>query len=219
MSFIHQLVSFVVIAAYAVLCIELIFLHVPSVASVYQLVWIKKSIVNYHNEKLTHGRLYDVLHWPMMKKLWLLGLPTAISVVTGLLPLVYIGCLWTNLCSWEQLNNTSVAQNIIGMLLIIGGRVFTVYATLIIRKENRQTKDSFQLKTDGVFRYSRNPLLVGMYVMYVGMWVLFPQIIFGVGLFIYVINMHFRILLEEDFLFFQFGKPFQEYKQQVSRYL
>jgi protein-S-isoprenylcysteine O-methyltransferase Ste14 len=219
MHLIHQLVSFVVIASYAILLLELIFLHVPSVASVYQLVWIKKSIINYHNEKLTHGRLYLVLHWPTIKKLLLLGLPTGISIITGLLPLIYIGCLLTKVCSWEQLNNISIMQNIVGMLLIICGRIFTVYATLVIRQENRQTKESFQLKTDGVFGFSRNPLLVGMYVMYVGMLVVFPQILFALGLFVYVLNMHFRILLEEDFLLFQFGKPFHEYQQHVRRYL
>lgn len=219
MFFIHQLVCFVIISAYALVLYELVFLHVPSVASVYQLLWSNKSIINYNDEKLSSGKLFDVLHWPMVKKLLLLAIPTFFSILTGLLPLFYTVAIITNMFIWDDLNNTTLYQNLVGIVLIIMGRVFTVYATFVIRKENAQVKESFHLKTHGVFGISRNPLLVGMYVMYLGMLFIFPTILFAVGLIIYVTNMHFRILLEEDFLSFQFGQPFDTYKINVRRYL
>lgn len=219
MFFIHQLVCFVILFAYALVVFELVFLHVPSVASVYQLLWSKKSIINHSNEKLLSGKLFEVLQWPMVKKLLLLAIPTFLSILAGLLPLFYIVAIITNMFSWDDLNNTTLFQNLVGIVLVIIGRVFTVYATLVIRKENAQVKDSFQLKTNDVFGLSRNPLLVGMYVMYLGMLCIFPNILFAVGLIIYATNMHFRILLEEDFLSFQFGQPFDTYKINVRRYL
>ena len=219
MDLIHKVATIVVVTAYAILLLELVFLHVPSVASVYQLVWRKKSIINYSNQKLTSGKLFDVLQWHMFKKILLLAIPTFISIITGLLPLIYLITIMTNMYSWDIFNNTTLSQNLIGIVLIVAGRVFTVYATLVIRKENIQVKDSFQLKTNTVFGLSRNPLLVGMYVMYMGMFCIFPNVLLAIGLMIYVSNMHFRILLEEDFLYFQFGKPFDAYKIKVRRYL
>jgi protein-S-isoprenylcysteine O-methyltransferase Ste14 len=215
----HLLVLIVILAAYIFLAIELIFLHVPSVASVYQLIWSKKSIVNYSEEGLTSGRLYEVHNWPLFKKILLLAFPTGISIITGILPLIFIFCITVFNYAWADFNNTYLFQNLAGIILIIIGRVITLYATFKIRADNLQKEDSFQLKTDGVFGLSRNPLLVGMYVMYLGMFVVFPVLLFGIGLLVYFFNMHFRILLEEDFLEFQFGTPFGEYKQKVKRYI
>jgi protein-S-isoprenylcysteine O-methyltransferase Ste14 len=70
-----------------------------------------------------------------------------------------------------------------------------------------------------LFGRSRNPLLLGMYLFYAGMWVLFPTLIFAVGLVVYVLNMHFRVLLEEDFLRHHFGAPFDQYMLKARRYL
>jgi protein-S-isoprenylcysteine O-methyltransferase Ste14 len=215
----HQFVIFVILMAYGLLLFELVFLHVPSVASVYQLVWSKNSIINYNNEKLESGRLYEILKWPLLKKMLLLALPTFISIIAGCLPLVYLMFILLKTFSWQDLNNFYLIQNIAGIAFIVAGRVFTIYATLEIRKENQQKEKSFDLKTNGVFGLSRNPLLVGMYVMYLGMFIIFPDIFFAAGLIVYFSNMHFRILLEEDFLEFQFGKPFIMYKQRVKRYI
>jgi protein-S-isoprenylcysteine O-methyltransferase Ste14 len=219
MAFMHQIVIIIIFLAYGLLIFELVFLHVPSVASVYQLIWSNKSIINYSNEKLERGSLYNVLQWPALKKLVLLALPTLISILTGLLPLFYVIIILFNVSSWQDLNNYYFGQNLAGVFLVGAGRMFTMYATLNIRNQNRQKDSSFDLKTSRFFGISRNPILVGMYIMYVGMFVIFPQLLFAAGLFIYVLNMHFRILLEEDFLEFQFGEPFKIYKQKVKRYI
>jgi protein-S-isoprenylcysteine O-methyltransferase Ste14 len=215
----HLIVVIIILTAYILLAMELVFLHVPSVASVYQLIWSKKSIVNYSHEQLKSGKLYEVLHWSLIKKISFLAIPTGVSIITGLLPLAFIFYILFFDYSWSYFNNSFFLQNLAGVFLIIGGRIITLYATFKIRTDNQQKEDSFQLKTNGVFSLSRNPLLVGMYVMYAGMFVIFPVILFGIGLLVYFFNMHFRILLEEDFLEFQFGAPFKKYKQTVKRYL
>jgi protein-S-isoprenylcysteine O-methyltransferase Ste14 len=212
-------VFIVIFLAYCTLFAELIFLHVPSVASVYQLIFSKKSIVNFSKEQLPHAsRLYGVLNWPLTRKLLLLALPTFISIITGLLPLLFLGLIYFGVCNWHQLNNVSFVQNCIGIILILAGRVLTIFSTFLIRKKNRQQMDSFDLKTDGAFAFSRNPLLLGMYIMYAGMFVTFPVFIFGIGLSVYFANMHFRVLLEEDFLQQQFGDSFSKYKKKTKRY-
>jgi protein-S-isoprenylcysteine O-methyltransferase Ste14 len=211
-------VVIVVLLAYCTLFSELVFLHVPSVASVYQLVFSKKSIINFNNSELQDCRLKRVLQWPSFKKILLLALPTFISIITGLLPLMYLAMIYGNKATWHNLNSEYSLQHIAGILCIITGRTLTIYSTFEIRKSNRQKEDSFDLKTDGIFGFSRNPLLLGMYVMYAGMLIIFPTITFISGMVVYLANMHFRVLLEEDFLYHQFGNKFIHYRQKTKRY-
>lgn len=214
----HLIVVIVILLAYATLFSELVFLHVPSVASVYQLIFSKKSIVNFNNAELPDCRLKRVLQWPSIKKIMLLALPTFISIITGVLPLLYLAMIYYNMVTWKQLNSEYSFQHIAGILCIITGRTFTIYSTFEIRKSNRQKEGSFDLKTNGIFGFSRNPLLLGMYIMYAGMLIIFPTITFALGLLVYLANMHFRVLLEEDFLFHMFGDKFIHYRQKTKRY-
>ena len=198
---------------------ELVLLHVPSVASVYQLVFTRNSILQFSERPLPDCRLRRVMQWPLSLKILLLALPTAVSVLTGLLPVYY---LLVGFCSGDSsasCQQSSKVLSLAGMLLVIAGRLLTIYANLLIRKHNRQHAGSFELKTTGLFGRSRNPLLLGMYLFYAGMWVLFPTLIFAVGLVVYVLNMHFRVLLEEDFLRHHFGAPFDQYMLKARRYL
>lgn len=214
----QQFASLIILLAYASLAAELIFLHVPSVASVYQLVFSKKSLVNFNKCPLPSGKLKAVMQWPLVVKILLLVVPTFICILTGLLPIIFIALLFLNKINWHQLNNHYIMQNTVGCILIMAGRFLTIYCTLIIRKNNKQQYHSFDLKTNDIFSFSRNPLLLGMYLMYAGTWVIFPTFFFALGLIIYLANMHFRILLEEDFLAHQFGEHFINYKQKTRRY-
>jgi protein-S-isoprenylcysteine O-methyltransferase Ste14 len=212
-------ISLVVALGMLSLLAELLFLHVPSVASVYQLVFTRNSILQFSGRPLPDCLLGRVLQWPLFKKIVLLALPTALSVITGLLPVYYLlaGFFSVNFSTFCQ--QSSKFLSVAGMLLLAAGRVLTIYANLIIRKHNRQYSGSFELKTTGLFGYSRNPLLLGMYVFYAGMWLLYPTLLFAAGLTIYVLNMHFRVLLEEDFLRHHFGAPFDRYLRKTGRYL
>lgn len=214
----YLIVVIVILLAYCTLFSELIFLHVPSVASVYQLIFSKKSIINFNTSELPDCRLKRVLQWPSVKKIALLALPTFISIITGVMPLLYLVLIYSNMATWKNLNSEYNFQHIAGILCIITGRTLTIYSTFEIRKSNRQKEDSFDLKTDGIFGFSRNPLLLGMYIMYAGMWIIFPTLTFAIGLIVYLANMHFRVLLEEDFLFHQFGDKFIHYRQKTKRY-
>lgn len=214
----YLIVIIVILLAYCTLFSELVFLHVPSVASVYQLVFSKKSILNFNNSELPDCRLKRVLQWPFIKKILLLALPTFISIITGVLPLFYLLMIYDNTSTWQKLHSTYNFQHIAGILCIIMGRTLTIYSTFEIRKRNLQKEGSFDLKTNGIFGFSRNPLLLGMYIMYTGMLIIFPTILFGFGMVVYLGNMHFRVLLEEDFLFHQFGDTFIRYRQQTKRY-
>ena len=197
---------------------ELVLLHVPSVASVYQLVFTRNSILQFSEKPLPDCRLHRVMQWPLPKKILLLALPTAVSIITGLLPVVYLLKVYCSPDCFAAFRVSYPIISIAGMLLVVLGRTLTIYANLLIRKHNRQHSGSFELKTTGLFARSRNPLLLGMYIFYAGLWLIFPTLVFAAGLVIYVFNMHFRVLLEEDFLQHHFGAPFDQYMLNARRY-
>ncbi len=81
-------------------------------------------------------------------------------------------------------------------------------------------QNSSQLVTAGLYRYTRNPMYLGMLIMLVGWaiylgslspWLMLP-------LFVWVINTQ-QILPEEAFLAQKFGASYQAYRQSVPRWL
>lgn len=81
-------------------------------------------------------------------------------------------------------------------------------------------QNSSQLVTAGLYRYTRNPMYVGMLVMLLG-WAIYlgsisPLLV--LPLFIWVINTQ-QILPEEALLTEKFGASYQAYLQSVPRWL
>ena len=70
------------------------------------------------------------------------------------------------------------------------GQAVTFVSVLQLRRHKIQS----ELQHSGLFRWSRNPGLVGMYVFYLGLCFLFPCVVLFVGLIPYVWNMHTRVL-------------------------
>ena len=76
------------------------------------------------------------------------------------------------------------------------------------------------LHTDRLFRYSRNPMYLGITIGLFGVAILFSSLInfFIPLLFLYVMDRHF-IAREEQALLLQFGEEYLEYKRKVRRWL
>jgi protein-S-isoprenylcysteine O-methyltransferase Ste14 len=79
-------------------------------------------------------------------------------------------------------------------------------------------KDEISLRTDGIFRYSRNPIYLGIYitVLAASLYTLNPLVLIaGAG----VAVVHHRIVLaEEECLRKMFGQAYEEYCRRVGRY-
>ncbi|MGB1251846.1 MAG: methyltransferase family protein [Candidatus Promineifilaceae bacterium] len=185
---------------------------VPSIASTVQLFSTEDGY------DVAGSRLLHVRQWSTPLKTVALLLPTALSVIVYLLPLVQ--ALWP--VSAEYLHPMwAISPFTItsGVILATAGRAISLYSAWRIRQNNRQTDDSFELKTRGLFDHSRNPLQVGMYVCFAGLWLLYPTWEMAIGFLLYVANIHFRILLEEDFLAWKFGQSYLDYKATHRRYV
>ena len=80
-------------------------------------------------------------------------------------------------------------------------------------------KEATTLKTDGIYRFSRNPMYVGVYLTVIAatLYTLNP---IALALAVFVIAVHHRIVLaEERFLAGAFGSAYQDYCRGVRRYL
>lgn len=75
------------------------------------------------------------------------------------------------------------------------------------------------LITGGIYRFSRNPAFVGFDLMFIGLYLMYPN---GLTLCVAVLNVvafHFLILQEEKYLRRTFGETYQLFSQKTPRYL
>jgi protein-S-isoprenylcysteine O-methyltransferase Ste14 len=82
-----------------------------------------------------------------------------------------------------------------------------------------QPKESTQLKVDGLFRFSRNPMYLGVYSTLLAslLATLNPVLLLLAG---FIITVHHRIVLaEEAHLWRAFGEEYGQYCRSVRRYL
>jgi protein-S-isoprenylcysteine O-methyltransferase Ste14 len=80
-------------------------------------------------------------------------------------------------------------------------------------------KEQTYLKVDGLFRWSRNPMYVGMYATVVAssLYTLNPVVII-LGAFVVVIH-HSIVLAEENHMQKVFGREYLDYRNRVRRYV
>ena len=80
-------------------------------------------------------------------------------------------------------------------------------------------RDKTELVTTGIYRYSRNPAFLGFDLQYVGVLLMYGNLLtLGFSVFAMVM-LHLQILQEERFLTNVFGAPYQAYRSHVRRYL
>ena len=80
-------------------------------------------------------------------------------------------------------------------------------------------KDKTALVTAGIYRFSRNPAFLGFDFMYIGVLLMYGNLLtLGFSLFAMVM-LHLQILQEERYLEAAFGEPYLEYRRHVLRYL
>ena len=74
------------------------------------------------------------------------------------------------------------------------------------------------LKTKGIYRYSRNPMCVGFFLIFLGTALLISSWFHLVLAVIYQLAVHWLILSEERWCLESFGPDFQDYCINVPRY-
>ena len=76
-----------------------------------------------------------------------------------------------------------------------------------------------QLITEGIFKYSRNPIYLSLDFLVAGTFLLQGRLIFLLLFALMAVSLHIQVLYEERFLIQTYGDLFLKYRSEVGRYL
>lgn len=191
----------VVVLAYATLLVEITVFPIPSEASTWQLLAEQGGGT---------GELQVARRRSLASKLAFFALPTAVGVAAWLVPLLTV--VWP---SWRShVVEPGSAIGIVAMTAMAMGRGTTFLSVLQLRAARRAGQ-----APRGLFAWSRNPGLVGMYVCFAGLVLAAGMPLLWGALPFYVANMHVRVRLEEAHLRQRLGQAWADYIAAVPRYL
>ena len=141
---------------------------------------------------------------------------TLMGIVTvGIIPvqLLSIGFGWSHLPA-----NARFTGFCVGML---GDLIFLI--SVLCMKDSWRAgipdKDRTELVTDGIYRYSRNPAFLGFDLQYIGVLLMYCNLLTGMFTVFAIVMLHLQILQEERYLTAAFGAEYLDYRQRVLRYL
>ena len=142
--------------------------------------------------------------------------PPIVTLICGLA--IYFSKTFFN--KFFSYNNNTVSL----FLLILG---FTVF-TLAVKAFNRQKttvnplepRQASSLVSSGIFKYSRNPMYLGMLIILLALSFKF-NLVGGIviSLFFYLFITKFQILPEEEAMNELFGDEFTEYSNRTRRWI
>lgn len=143
-------------------------------------------------------------------------------------PLVYAGGLALGLFAgriWHlpSLTSTSGLRVGIGFVLVMLGLGASIMAVGLFRRSNTAIipyKPASLLVTQGIYRMTRNPMYLGLALLYAGVAVLLNSLISLVLLVGVIAIIQFTVIRrEEAYLNRAFGAEYQAYTKRVRRWL
>ena len=133
------------------------------------------------------------------------------SMTTLPLPGILKMLFWeSTICNWAAIAICTASLVWFGITLKIFGNSFRVGID-----ENTSDK----LITNGTFAVSRNPIYVGFIVFFIGIFLVYPNIVTSFFLILLTVTIHRQIIREEKFLVSFYGDEYKNYCMRVRRYL
>ena len=111
---------------------------------------------------------------------------------------------------------------ITGLLILVFSLVWTAASQINMQASWRVGIDNKQktaLVTEGIFRFSRNPIYLGMIASFVGLFLITPNAFTLIILIVGNILIQIQVRLEEEFLYRMHGRPYLDYKKAVRRFI
>ena len=119
-------------------------------------------------------------------------------------------------------NHLPAGARFTGFLIGMVGNVIFLLSVLCMKDSWRAgipDQDKTKLVTTGIYRYSRNPAFLGFDLMYIGVLLMYANLLTLCFSGFAMIMLHLQILQEEQYLIRTFGAPYRNYCQHVFRYL
>jgi protein-S-isoprenylcysteine O-methyltransferase Ste14 len=121
--------------------------------------------------------------------------------------------------SWQLVGPTSLQQQIAGLVIIILGFIFAFGTMAWFGLRRAFGLETQKFITAGPYRITRNPQILGGYLLVIGVSVQWPSWYAAAWIVLYGVIGHWMILTEEEHLQEVFGDEFTSYCEQVPRYL
>jgi protein-S-isoprenylcysteine O-methyltransferase Ste14 len=167
-------------------------------------------------------------------KVWVIGTsgskPIEIALEKILFPVLFLWSVFVIITALhiklpEILSHYVFGNNrtkYVGVVLCYTGLIIFLLALISFGKSWRigiDENNSNELVTSGMFKYSRNPIFLFMDLYFLGIMLIYPNIVCIAVAAGAIIGIHFQIKREEKFLEKKFGEQYREYKKQARRYL
>ena len=148
---------------------------------------------------------------------------TQIHTVETLMGIATVGIIPAQLLSigfgWSYLPaNAQFTGFCIGM---VGDLIFLI--SVLCMKDSWRAgipdRDRTELVTDGIYAFSRNPAFLGFDLQYVGVLLMFCNLLTASFTVFAVTMLHLQILQDERYMTAAFGRAYLDYRHRVFRYL
>ena len=151
------------------------------------------------------------------------GKDTQTHMVETMMGIATVGIIPAQLLSitfgWSHLSaNAQFTGFCIGM---VGDLIFLI--SVLCMKDSWRAgipdRDRTELVTDGIYAFSRNPAFLGFDLQYIGVLLMFCNLLTAAFTVFAVSMLHLQILQEERYLTAAFGPEYLQYRRHVLRYL
>ena len=184
-----MLISIIIILIYLSFLIEFLFWPVSSEASTGQLLG------NWKQNKAVHNLIYIII-------IVFNSLFTIAPLLVSLYSLFHNDLFEVNLIT------------IIGLTLGWTGRIISASAAFKLHKAN-----SNSLITDSMFKWSRNPISLGLFITFFGLILVIPHFLLFIGYVFFILTTNYKIGIEEKFLRQKYGTGYHHYVRSTPKYL
>ena len=141
---------------------------------------------------------------------------TLMGIATvGIIPaqLLSIGFGWSHLPAGARFTGFCVG--------LLGDGIFLI--SVLCMKDSWRAgipdQDKTELVTDGIYAFSRNPAFLGFDLQYIGVLLMFCNLLTGMFTVFAIVMLHLQILQEERYLTAAFGADYLNSRRRVLRYL
>lgn len=122
--------------------------------------------------------------------------------------------------SYRSATWTSIAA---GSIIFLFGFLIMTWAAMLFRRVDnviRPFEELKQLVVRGPYRFTRNPMYLGMVLMLSGVALAYCNLLGSIFVAYFIAAIHYRfILLEEQYLEGIFGDDYREMKSRIARWL
>ncbi len=117
----------------------------------------------------------------------------------------------------------SYPYNFVGFLFFILGGFLNIWADQLLTKQSTTVKPNEKptaLIQAGAYKFSRNPMYLGMALLLIGAGFVLGSIISFIGTILFITVMEVRFIpMEEKFMREEFGEEFNNYTKKVRRWI